>query len=120
MTRRKVHLLVVFFLLFPFLLTAQHSHSTPATPKKMSDADKIANAMAAAPAEIAKHATIMDWPATKDGKPRQLKAGTNGWVCYPNSPEEYGAASVDDPMCLDKEWQAWAGAWQSKQAPKVS
>src|SRR5262245_61609050 len=107
MTRGKVHLLALFVVLFPILVQAQHNHPTPASPKKLTDAEKIANAMAAAPAEIAKHATILDWPATKDGKPRQLKAGTNGWVCYPSSPEEYGGASIDDPMCLDKEWQSW-------------
>ena len=120
MTRGKVHLLALFVLLFPLLLNAQHSHPTPAHPKKMSDAEKIANAMAAAPAEIAKHAAIMDWPATKDGKARQLRAGTNGWVCFPNSPEEYGGASIDDPMCLDKEWQSWAEAWQGHKTPSVS
>ena len=32
------------------VLYAQHSHPTPAKPKKLSDAEKIANAMAAAPA----------------------------------------------------------------------
>ena len=88
--------------------------------KKMSDAAKIKNAMSAAPAAISKDATIMDWPDTPNGQPRQLRAGTNGWVCYPNSPEEFGGASIDDPMCLDKQWQAWAGAWMSKTPPQVS
>src|SRR6266498_2721083 len=120
MNRVKVHLLVLLVLLVVPVLYAQHSHSTPAKAKKMSDAQKIASAMAAAPAEIAKHATIMDWPAKEGDKPRQLKAGTNGWVCFPNTPQEYGAASADDPMCLDKDWQSWAAAWQGKTAPSVS
>ena len=32
----------------------------------------------------------------------------------------YAAASVEDPMCLDKEWQGWAQAWMSKTDPKVT
>jgi len=102
------------------VLYAQHSHPTPAKPKKLSDAEKIANAMAAAPAEIAKHATILDWPAKEGEKPRELRKGTNDWVCFPNSPEEYGGASVDDPMCMDKEWQSWGEAWQGHKTPHTT
>jgi hypothetical protein len=91
----------------------------PAAPAKMTDAQKIANAMSAAPAEISKNATIMDWPDTANGQPRQLRGGTNGWVCFPNSPTEFGAASVNDPMCLDKVWQGWADAWMSRKDPKT-
>jgi len=86
----------------------------------MSDAQKITNAMSAAPAGIGKAATIMDWPATPDGKPRQLRAGTNGWVCFPNSPGEFKGASINDPMCVDKQWQGWADAWMAKKPPMVS
>jgi hypothetical protein len=125
-------------LVAPVAIYAQHSHfaqagqaaaAKPATssasqkpaseaPKaKMTDAQKIASAQAAAPAEIAKNATIMDWPDTPTGKSRQLKAGTNGWVCYPTTPSEMGGASGDDPMCLDKAWQGWAEAWMAKKDP---
>jgi len=86
----------------------------------MSDAQKITNAMSAAPAGVGKAATIMDWPATPDGKPRQLRAGTNGWVCFPNSPSEFKGASVNDPMCMDKQWQGWADAWMAKKTPTVT
>ena len=42
---------------------------------------KIQQAMRAAPADIWAKATIMDWPE-KDGTPmKQLRAGTNGWMC---------------------------------------
>ena len=115
---RKV-LLVLFMLLVPLFVYAQHHHTTPAKAKTMSDAAKIANAMSAAPAVIAKHATILDWPDKPGGEPRTLRAGSNGWVCFPNSPTEYGGASIDDPMCLDKEWQGWAAAWEAKKAPDV-
>jgi hypothetical protein len=111
--------------LAPAVLYAQHPMpSKPPTAKqaapKMTTAQKIANAMSAAPAEIGKKATIMDWPEKEGGQPKQLRAGTNGWACFPNSPAEFGAASLDDPMCLDKQWQAWADAWASKTQPKVT
>ena len=118
MIRRSSILVALLVLVVPAVLYAQHSHA--GAPSKMTKAAKIANAMSAAPAAIAKNATIMDWPDTPDGKPVQLRAGTNGWVCFPNSPQEFKGASIDDPMCLDKEWQSWAGAWMSKTEPKVA
>ncbi len=77
---------------------------------KMTNAQKIALAMSAGPAEIAKNATIMDMTDMPNAKPKQLRAGTNGWVCY---------AMFDQPMCLDKEWQKWAEAWMSKSELKI-
>jgi hypothetical protein len=105
-------------------LYAQHAMPSPsATPKpaapKMTTAQKIASAMSAAPAVISKNATIMDWPEKEGGQPKQLRAGTNSWVCFPSSPTAFGGASGDDPMCLDKQWQAWGDAWMSKTPPKV-
>src|SRR5258708_30848556 len=44
------------------------------------------------------------------GQPKELRAGTNGWTCY---------AMVNEPMCLDKQWQKWAEAWMSKSEPKI-
>jgi len=120
MNRVKVHLLVILVLLVTPVLYAQHSHAAPAKAKKLTDAQKIAQAESAAPAEISKHATILDWPAKEGDKPRELRKGTNEWACFPNSPEEYGGASVDDPMCLDKEWQSWAEAWQGKTVPHTT
>jgi hypothetical protein len=72
---------------------------------KMTDAQKIALAMSAGPQEIAKNATITDMATMK-----QLRAGTNGWVCY---------ASTEVPMCIDKQWQKWVEAWMSKKEPKI-
>jgi hypothetical protein len=71
----------------------------------MTDAQKIALAMSAGPQEIAKNATITDMATMK-----QLRAGTNGWVCY---------ASTEVPMCIDKQWQKWVEAWMSKKEPKI-
>jgi hypothetical protein len=119
MVRGKVQIALLFALLTPGFLFAQHAHNTGATKApKMTKAQKIANAMSAAPAGIAKGATIMDWPATPEGQPTVLQEGTNGWVCYPNTPAS-SPKGQNDPMCLDKNWQKWAGAWMSKTEPKV-
>ena len=125
MPRNIVRMSIALASLAPALLFAQQAMpSKSATPKqaasKMSTAKKIANAMSAAPAEISKNATIMDWPEKEGGQPKELRAGTNGWACFPNSPMAFGSASVDDPMCLDKQWQAWGEAWMSKGQPKVT
>jgi hypothetical protein len=69
-----------------------------------ADANKIARAMSAAPASISKNAAIMEMSA--DGKMKQLRAGTNGWLCL--------IEPDGTPMCLDKEWQAWADGWMNK------
>jgi hypothetical protein len=119
MIRMKIFLSLLLLLFVPAALIAQHAHGTKGhAMKTMTDEQKIANAMSAAPADIAKNATIMDWGATPEAAPRQLRAGTNGWVCFPNSPMEFGEASLSDPMCLDQQWQKWAEAWMSKTAPK--
>ena len=74
-----------------------------------SDSAKINRAMSAAPASVSKGATIMEMSA--DGKMRQLRAGTNGWMCL--------VEADGTPMCLDKEWQAWADGWMNKKDPQV-
>ena len=74
-----------------------------------SDTAKIARAMSAAPPSVSKNATIMAMDA--DGKMTQLRAGTNGWMCM--------VEADGTPMCLDKEWQAWADGWINKKDPQV-
>jgi hypothetical protein len=44
-----------------------------------------------------------------DGKMKELRAGTNGWMCMLDL--------AGDSMCLDKEWQAWGDAWMKKKDP---
>lgn len=79
-------------------------------PKKLTRAQKIAFAMSAGPSQITKNATIADMPGMPGEQPEQLREGTNDWVCY---------ASRQQPMCLDKQWQKWAGAWMTKSEPKI-
>jgi hypothetical protein len=113
-------LIAAVALLVPVLLAAQHPTQEKATTGKMTNSQKIASAMSAAPEGIAKDATIMDWGDTPKSQPKQLRAGTNGWVCYPSTPAAFESASGEDPMCLDKSWQTWAEAWMNKTDPKVS
>jgi len=98
----------------------EKSAKAKAAGPKMSTEQKIKNAMSAAPSEISKDATIMDWPEKEGGQPKQLRAGKNGWVCFPSSPGQFIGASVEDPMCLDKQWQSWGDAWMSKKQPNVT
>jgi hypothetical protein len=90
----------------------------PAKPKSsMTDAQKIASAESAAPAAISKHAAIMELPETEGGQMKQIRAGTNGWMCMPSTP---GGIGPGDPMCLDKQWQSWAQAYMTKGPVKVT
>ncbi len=68
---------------------------------------KIKNAMSAAPASIAEHATIMDWDNT------ELRAGTNDWTCFPAMPDN----PADDPMCGDTQGMKVIDAWLNNRTP---
>jgi hypothetical protein len=72
-----------------------------------SDAAVIAKATSAAPSDIGRAATVVGVGA--DGKMKELRAGTNGWMCMLDL--------VGDSMCLDKVWQAWGDAWMNKKEP---
>src|SRR2546430_4018369 len=72
-----------------------------------SDAAAIAKATSAAPPDIGRNAAVMGTGA--DGKMKELRAGTNGWMCMLDL--------AGEPMCLDKEWQAWGDAWMNKKDP---
>jgi hypothetical protein len=144
MTRRHVRFVLTGAVLAPVFLAvtlAQQAGSTPKTPAKapaktapattpvksgapVLDAAgqaKVKDAMSAAPTAVSKNATIMDWGADpmKD-PPKQLRAGTNGWVCYPSMRVPGMDMTLEDPMCIDKQWQSWAEAYMGHTAPKVS
>jgi len=123
--RRTVGALTVIIAVACAGLSARQ-HDTPSTPKPKpamakpgaGDQAKIRDAMSAAPADIAKNATIMDWP-DKPGMPmKQLRAGTNGWMCMPSTGVGGGVGA--DPMCLDKAFSEWAEAYMSKKDPHVT
>lgn len=79
-------------------------------------AQKIQNAMSAAPRSISKNATIMDWPAKEGDEPSVLRKGSNEWTCFPDDP----STPENDPMCLDRMWMVWLQALMSKKEPKIT
>jgi hypothetical protein len=92
-----------------FVLTARGWAQAPkAAP---SDAQQIASAMAAAPPNVAKAATIVTMEA--GGTMRTLRQGTNGFTCMPDNPATPGP----DAMCMDKNATEWAHAYLSHQTP---
>ena len=87
----------------------------PAAKAPMTDADKIKNALSAAPAGIAKDAAVMDMGATPGTPMVEFRKGTNGWTCLPDMASTPG----NDPMCLDKIAMQWMQAWMVKKDPKL-
>ncbi len=77
---------------------------------KQSKEAKMKDALSAAPEELAKNATVMDWDQTV------LRQGSNGYTCMPTPPNLPGEA----PMCLDGPWMKWAHAWMNKEDVKVA
>ena len=77
----------------------------------MSDAQMIASAMHAAPARVAKGATVVAMGA--DGTMRTLRKGTNGFTCMPDNPSTPGP----DPMCMDQNAMEWINAYMAKKTP---
>ena len=78
-------------------------------------AEKIPDSMAAGPASVTTRAAVMDWPAVKGGSPALLRAGTNGWICYPRS-----SKAIDNAMCLDPVFQQWMNAIRTKTSPRIT
>ncbi|MFQ5680196.1 MAG: hypothetical protein ACE5HP_12155 [Gemmatimonadota bacterium] len=78
-------------------------------PAALGGQDAKAEAMSAAPAEVAAHATILD------SEGNVLQEGTNGYTCFPTPP----GLVAPQPMCLDAVWTAWAEAWRNGTEPPV-
>ena len=71
----------------------------------VTDAEKIADALRAAPHFITDGATIVDYPANKGGEFRILRKGTSEWTCLPGPPP---GATHDEPGCFDRVFFQWA------------
>ena len=87
-----------------------HNDKTKMEGKAPSDADLIASAMKAAPASVAKNATVIGMDAKGM---RTVRKGSNGFTCLPDEPDTPGP----DPMCMDASALAWANAWMGHKAP---
>ncbi len=82
----------------------------------MTKAQKISNAVAAAPTTVSAKATVVDWPTKEGAKPEVLRAGSNGWTCLPDMPETKG----NDPMCVDETWLKWVDAYVARKMPEIT
>jgi hypothetical protein len=93
------------------------ARSAPAAGQATPDAQaKIDDAMRAAPASIAKDATILDFEMDAEGHFVVLREGSNGWSCFPDFP---GSPS-DDLMCLDAMWMEWMNGLMANRAPQIT
>jgi hypothetical protein len=80
----------------------------------MSDEEKIANAMSAAPDFISTGATVIDFDAS--GALVTLQEGTNGWTCLPDNP----GSPTNDPMCGDAMWIEWLKGYSTGAEPNIT
>ena len=78
-----------------------------AAPVYAGDEDLIKNAVSAAPAEVGKNATVMNWDM------KELQKGSNGFTCFPNDP----STPTNDPMCVDPNGLEWLHALMEKKEP---
>jgi hypothetical protein len=94
-------------------IAAESAKKAPAGAQKKAptDAQLIASAMTAAPASVAKGATIVVMEA--NGAMRTIRKGTNAFTCMPDNPETPGP----DPMCMDATAMKWAEAWIAHKPP---
>jgi hypothetical protein len=90
---------LMVFLLFAALTMGAQVAGAQSPPQHLptTDADKIANALRAAPKFITDGATIMDYPASKGGEYRVLRKGSSEWTCLPGPPP---GSTHDDPGCF--------------------
>ena len=114
---RVIKRLIVAVLVAAVASVASAADNTPPAGKAKAaataptDAQLIASAMRAAPAKVAKDATIVAMDAS--GTMRTLRKGTNGFTCMPDNPATPGP----DPMCMDANAMQWANAWMAHKDP---
>jgi hypothetical protein len=81
-----------------------------AATKAPGEKELIASATGAAPAAVAKGATVV----TMDDKGMHtLRKGSNGFTCMPDNPATPGP----DPMCADRNAMEWVDAWVGHKPP---
>lgn len=87
---------------------------TPAYAQQ-TDADKIRDALAAAPPQVAAQATVLDWPPEPGADFRVLREGGDVWTCLPDAPGDDNF----EPMCNDREWMSWLRAYLVGEEPET-
>jgi len=87
-----------------------HNDKTKMEGKAPSDADLVASAMKAAPASVAKNATVIGMDAKGM---RTVRKGSNGFTCMADNPATPGP----DPMCMDANAMLWVQALMDHKDP---
>ena len=77
----------------------------------INESDIITSAESAAPASIAKAATVVILVALDHA--RVVRQGSNGFTCMPDVPE----TPAPDPICLDEGGMLWLKAWIAHKRP---
>jgi Tfp pilus assembly protein PilV len=98
------------------ITNAQTSDESSAVDAGDTAQAKIARAMSAGPANVAKAARIVD--TDRQGRIVVLREGNNGFTCMPGNPKTVG----DPPMCVDApalQWYADAKAHKPKPSNAV-
>ena len=98
--------LMIFVAAFSLTMNVQAAEKKSPTDKQL-----ITSAMSAAPAKVAKEATVVAMEA--DGKMRTLREGKNNFTCMPDNPATPGP----DPMCMDPNAMEWVHAWVARTPP---
>ena len=81
--------------------TAVVAQTKTVNPREESTATKVARAISAAPAKIAKAAKVVDFD--DKGNEVSLREGTNGFTCYPGHPRVVGG----QPYCANEAAVQW-------------
>src|SRR5437773_11951657 len=100
--RRMTAALSGFVIVTGCALAAQQHDAHKAGGGTANAQAKIRDAMSAAPSDISKNATVVDFPDKPGGQMKELRKGSNGWTCMPSTGTGGGVGA--DPMCLDKTW----------------
>jgi hypothetical protein len=95
------HIAVQGLLVLCFASIEAFAQIKPSKPKADANEIKIARALSAAPANIAKSAKVVDRDA--EGTETTLRDGTNGFTCFPGHPGVIG----DAPLCADGPALQW-------------
>jgi hypothetical protein len=92
----------------------EHQSMTERLPT--TDAEKIADALRAAPKFITDGATIVDHPASKGGEFRVLRKGSSEWTCLPGPPP---GSTHDDPGCFDRVFFQFVRDYSAGRPPHI-
>jgi hypothetical protein len=102
-------------LLAGVLLTAVTVFAQSSDRLPVTDPEKIADALRAAPAFITQDATVLDWPLARGGEYRVLRKGSNEWTCLPAIP----GYSHDEPGCFDPIFLRWIQDSLAGRTPQI-